>query len=70
MKNREKKIITEKTTFGEAISINRNAARILAEHQMFCGCCPMAMMETIEQGARVHGVDIKKLLKELNKNDN
>lgn len=59
--------ITGKTTFGEAISINSKAGKVLAERQMFCGCCPMAMMETIEQGAKAHGVDVKELLKELNR---
>lgn len=63
----KKQRITEQTTFGEAISLNPHAARVLAEQQMFCGCCPMAMMETIGQGAKAHGVDVKKLLKGLNK---
>jgi hybrid cluster-associated redox disulfide protein len=74
MNNKEKKkshkpdkTITKEMTFGEAILLNKNAAKILAEQQMFCGCCPMAMMETIEQGARAHGKDIKELIKELNK---
>ncbi len=66
MKSKKGKI-TGKTTFGEAISINPKAGRILAERQMFCGCCPMAMMETVEQGAKVHGVNVKELLRELNK---
>jgi hybrid cluster-associated redox disulfide protein len=33
---------------------------------MGCGGCQFAMMETIEQGAIVHGLDVKKVLKELN----
>lgn len=61
------KKITPKMTFGEAISINPKAAKILFKHGMLCGSCPMAMLETIEQGAKIHKVDLKKLLKELNK---
>jgi hybrid cluster-associated redox disulfide protein len=67
-KNRKKKIeIKKDMTFGEAISLNQKTAKVLAENGMFCGCCPMAMMETIEQGANAHGVDVKKLLKKINK---
>jgi len=29
--------------------------------------CPAAQEETIEEGCSVHGIDVKKLLKELNK---
>jgi hybrid cluster-associated redox disulfide protein len=67
-KNHKKRIeITKDMTFGEAISLNQKTAKILAENKMFCGCCPMAMMETIEQGAKAHGVDVKKLLEKINK---
>jgi hybrid cluster-associated redox disulfide protein len=66
-KEKTKKEILPETTFGEAISMNPKAAKVLAEEEMFCGCCPMAMMETIEQGAKAHGKDISKLLKKLNK---
>ncbi len=31
-----------------------------------CMTCPGAVMETLEFGARVHGADIKSMLKDLN----
>jgi hybrid cluster-associated redox disulfide protein len=31
-----------------------------------CMTCPGAMMETLEFGARVHGADFDKMMKELN----
>lgn len=65
-KDSDSKIKAE-MSFGEAIHLKPFVARILAEEGMFCGGCPMAMMETIEQGAEVHGVDLDKLLKKLNK---
>ena len=34
---------------------------------MGCCGCHFAMMETLEQGCAVHGLDIKKVLAELNK---
>jgi hybrid cluster-associated redox disulfide protein len=63
MKNK----ITAKTTFAEAMERNPKVGKKLAEFGMFCGCCPMAMMETIESGAKAHNINLKKLLEELNK---
>ena len=53
-------------TFAELIKVNPKAAMRLAEMGLFCGGCPMAQFETIEQGAVAHGVDAEKLIKELN----
>ena len=53
-------------TFFELIQADPKAAEKLAERGLFCGGCPMAQFETIEQGARAHGVDVNKLLEELN----
>jgi len=64
---KKNKKITEKMTFAEVISSNPDAAEILFKKGMLCGCCPMSMMETIEQGAKIHKVNLKNLLKELNK---
>jgi hybrid cluster-associated redox disulfide protein len=58
--------IKKNMTFAEVIQNNPDVARKLAEKGMFCGGCPMAMFETIDQGAMAHGVDVNKLLKELN----
>jgi hybrid cluster-associated redox disulfide protein len=66
MKKNNKKI-NKDMTFAELIQESPKAARKLAEKGMFCGGCPMAMMETIEQGAIAHGFDPKKLIKELQK---
>jgi len=63
------KKITKDMTFAEVMKANPKAGEKLAELGMFCGCCPMAMMETLENGAKVHGVDVNKLVKELNKED-
>jgi hybrid cluster-associated redox disulfide protein len=60
------KKIKKDMTFYELIESNPDAARKLAERGMFCGGCPMAMMETVEQGAMAHGVDVDDLMSELN----
>ena len=62
-----KKKITKNMTFGELIESSPEASSKLAELGLFCGGCPMAQMETIEQGAIAHGLGPKKLVNMLNK---
>ncbi len=62
------KKITKKMTFAELIEQDKDAAAKLADRGLFCGGCPMAQFETIEDGAAAHGVDADELIKELNKN--
>lgn len=60
------KKITKDMTFVELMEVDSEAGVKLAEHGLFCGGCPMAQFETIENGAMAHGVDVDKLLEELN----
>ena len=60
------KKITKDMTFAELMVEDRGAAEKLAERGLFCGGCPMAQFETIENGAKAHGVNVNELLKELN----
>ena len=62
-----KKKITKDMTFAELIMQDPEAAQKLADRGLFCGGCPMAQFETIEQGSRAHGVDVEELIKDLNK---
>lgn len=59
--------VTKNMTFSELMKENPDAGMALAEKGMFCGGCPFAMMETVEQGAHAHGVDAEELIEELNK---
>jgi hydroxylamine reductase len=65
MKAKNKKI-SKKMTFAEVMKANPEAGLKLAERGMFCSGCPMAMMETLEQGCLAHGIDADEILKELN----
>jgi hybrid cluster-associated redox disulfide protein len=60
----------EKTmTFGELVRDYPETAGILAEYGMHCIGCHIGIMETIEQGARAHGLDdaeIQNLMQKLN----
>lgn len=58
--------ITKKTKFSEIMK-NEKAAEVLMEKGMYCFGCPMAMQETLEQGAEAHGLDADELISEINK---
>jgi hybrid cluster-associated redox disulfide protein len=60
------KKITKKSKFSEIIQ-NKRAREILMKKGLHCFGCPMAMEETIEQGAEAHGLDADELVKEINK---
>jgi len=63
--NKDKKI-TKKMSFNEIMQKEPNAIPILLERGMHCIGCPMAMQETLEQGAVAHGLNPDKLEKEIN----
>jgi len=65
---KKKAIIDKKMTFAEIMHKNPKAAEILMNKGMYCIGCHMAMHETLEQGAFMHGMNPDKLVKELNKN--
>lgn len=57
--------ITKDTTIAEALRYP-GVAKILSNYGITCFGCPMMSLEKIEDIARIHGVDIDELLKELN----
>ncbi len=60
------KKITENTLIFEALEINPNAAEILMAHGMHCLGCALAHGETVGEAVGAHGVDLEKVLEELN----
>lgn len=66
MAEKKKKKISKDMTFMELMELDPKAGAKLAERGLFCGGCPMAQFETIENGALAHNVPLDKLLKELN----
>ena len=61
-----KKKISKDMTFAELMELDSDAGMKLAERGLFCGGCPRAAFESIEDGARAHGVHVDELVKELN----
>lgn len=62
-----KKKITKDMTFHEVLSKYPKTTKVFLKHGMHCIGCILASGETIEQGAKAHGIDTKKLIEELNK---
>lgn len=65
-KKTKKEKITGKTRISEIVK-NPKAVEILFEEGLFCIGCPRAMSENLEQACKAHGINIKSLLKKLNK---
>ncbi|MDP4181317.1 MAG: DUF1858 domain-containing protein [Bacillota bacterium] len=59
--------ITKDMTIGETIRTNPNAAQILMGFGMGCIGCPSSQAETLSEASEVHGINIDRLLEELNK---
>lgn len=63
----KKKIKIKKTmTIDEVLRIDENLAAILMGFGFHCFGCPMSRMETLEEGALVHGVDVEDVIAKLN----
>lgn len=59
--------ITKDMMFSNVIKKYPETVEVFFEYGLGCVGCPMAVTETIEQGARAHGINVKKLVDELNK---
>lgn len=65
----KKKEITKDMTIGEVMKSNEKLADVFMGFGMHCFSCPVSQMETIEQAAAVHGIELEFLLKKLNENN-
>ncbi len=63
-KNAEK--ITEDMPFSYVLTKWPETADVFTKMKMHCIGCPMAAAETIRDGALVHNIPVKKLIKALN----
>lgn len=63
---KEKEKITKNITIEDVISKYPKTTAVFFKYGFHCIGCPGAKYENLEQGARMHGVDIDKLINELN----
>ena len=62
----EVKTITKDTQIGELLLIDQNIAAILMRAGMHCIGCPASQMESLEEAAAVHGIDVNLLVSQIN----
>lgn len=60
-------MITKDMTIGEVVRTHPDKIEVLMDFGMGCVGCPSAQMETIEQAAMVHGMNVDDLIEALNK---
>ncbi len=58
--------ITKDLLIADILRKKPEAAEILMANGMGCIGCPASQMESLEQAAMVHGLDLEKLMNELN----
>ena len=59
--------ITKEMTISEVTRKYPKTIFVFLDYGLSCLGCPMAGPETIEQAAKLHCLDLKKFLKDLNK---
>ncbi len=60
-------VIGKEMLISEIVKEYPQTAPLFLEHGMHCIGCAFAKDERVEEAAKVHQIDLKKLLKELNK---
>jgi len=58
--------ITKDMTFNQVLQMSPEVAKVLGQFNLGCVGCMGAMNETLEQGARAHGLDVNAILDALN----
>ena len=58
--------VSKDMTIGEVLAMNPEVAPILMEIGMHCLGCPSAQMESLEEAAMVHGMDVDVLVQQIN----
>lgn len=59
-------MITKDMSFGEVLQRFPQTIPVFGKYGMHCIGCSMSAFETIEQGAKAHGIDVKKFVDDLN----
>lgn len=63
---RKKTVIKKTMTIDKVLSIDENLTSVLMGFGLHCFGCPMSRMETLEEAAMVHGVDVDLMIEKLN----
>ena len=58
--------VTKDMLIGQLITLDPNIAPILMRAGMHCLGCPSSQMESLEEAAMVHGMDVDVLVQQIN----
>ncbi len=58
--------INKDMTFNEVLDMGPEVVQVFVKYNMGCVGCAAAKFESIEQGAKAHGIDLANLLRDLN----
>ena len=58
--------VTKDMLIGQLINLDPNIAPILMSAGMHCLGCPSSQMESLEEAAMVHGMDVDVLVQQIN----
>lgn len=58
--------VTKDIRIGELLMMDRGTAAILMQNGMHCVGCPSSAMETLEEASMVHGMNVDKLVSDIN----
>ena len=58
--------VTKNMLIGQLLQIDPNIAAILMRAGMHCIGCPSSQMESLEEAAMVHGMDVDVLVHQIN----
>lgn len=67
LRGKERAIFTRDMSLMEALQADPRARDVFAAYGMACIGCMGVSMETIEDGAKMHGLDPEEVLADLNK---
>ena len=59
-------MITKDMTVVDVLNLGEQFEAVFKKHLLTCAGCPAAQMETLEEAAEGHGINIQKLLDDLN----
>ena len=61
-----KQTITKDMSIGEIVSEHPEVMEVFMKYGMHCIGCAAARFENLEQGCQAHGIDVDKIVKDLN----
>lgn len=63
----EKNVITKDMLIGDLIRMKPESIDVLLRYGMGCIACPASLSETLEEACMVHGMEVERLLEDLNR---